>query len=74
MTTIDLPLSFQFHVVNGVGKIQTSLNAMLTDHALPPLPNGTSFEFGALDPFGDGLFAVRDSNGNSFARPGVYLP
>lgn len=73
MTTIDVPLSFQFTVVNGVTKFLTSLNAMLTDQALSPLPNGFSFTL-APSPALDGLFEVRDSNANAFARPGIYLP
>jgi hypothetical protein len=73
MTTVDLPLSFGFHVINGLTKVVTSLNAMLTDATLPPLPNGTTVEFGPVDLVG-GLFEVRDANGTAFARPGIYLP
>lgn len=75
MTTIDLPLSFGFHVTNGATAVLTSLNAMLTDQALPPLsPNGITLELGSVNPLDGGLIEVRDSNGTPFARPGVYLP
>lgn len=73
MTTVDVPLAFQFTIVNGVTKFLTSLNAMLTDQALAPLPNGFSYELGP-SPGLDGFFEVRDANGNPFARPGIYLP
>ena len=73
MTTIDLPLSFQFTIVNGVTKFLTSLNAMLTDQSLSSLPNGFSLSLGPSSVL-DGFLEIRDSNGNPFARPGVYLP
>ncbi len=73
MTTIDVPLSFQFTIVNGVTKFLTSLNAMLTDQAQSPLPNGFTFTLGPSSLL-DGIFEIRDANGNPFARPGVYLP
>jgi hypothetical protein len=73
MTTVDVPLSFQFTVVNGVTKFLTSLNAMLTDQALSPLPNGFTLGLGP-SPVLDGFLEIRDSNGNPFARPGIYLP
>lgn len=74
MTTIDLPLSFAFHVVGGSAKVKTSLNAMLMDQPLPPLPRGVTFTFGPSMSLDAGVIDIRDSNGNSFARPGIYLP
>lgn len=73
MTTVDVPLSFQFTIVNGVTKFLTSLNAMLTDQALSPLPNGFTLGLGP-SPVLDGFLEIRDGNGNPFARPGIYLP
>jgi hypothetical protein len=74
MTAIDYPLEFAFHVLNGITLVATSVNAMLNDDGLPPLPNGTSLELGPVSLYDPGLLEVRDSNGNPFARPGVFLP
>jgi cysteine-rich repeat protein len=71
MTAVDLPLSFGFTIVGGATKMVTSLNAMLAVGMLPPLPNGVIVE---LAPSPHGLLEIRDSNGNPFARPGIYLP
>jgi len=73
MTTVDYPFEFGFHVFDGLALVATSANAMLNDQNLPPLPNGTSVEFGPVA-FGDnGLMEIRDENGNPFANQGQCI-
>jgi hypothetical protein len=73
MTTVNMPLTIGFGLVEGRVKLRTTATAMLATASVPPLPNVTSLELASPDMFDqeDGLIEVRDGNGTVFLRPGL---
>jgi cysteine-rich repeat protein len=66
MITVPISGNVPVTLVNGNGRLKTTLTVILSESGFPEIPNGTSIEF--LD------VVIRDPNGTRVADPGVFLP
>lgn len=68
VTVVDFPANFEFDMSLSPGKanVKTSTNALLNGIGQNALPQCSAIETVSL--------SVSDTNGNTFARPGVFLP
>jgi len=75
--TANYPVEFGFTLIDGKVNVTTTLDAMLSEHGIGPLPTGISIEI-VSDYTPDNVaglgIKVLDANGNTFAVPGIFLP
>lgn len=66
MTVVDFPAQFNFNVFKGKTSLKTSADTLLNGAGLAGLPHCTSLE--------NVVVTILDTNGDTFAVPGVFMP